>query len=32
MAGTERVQQSGLEELAGCVDWVDHHLLGGYWL
>jgi hypothetical protein len=32
MGGTQRVEESGLEELAGCVAWVEHHLVGGYWL
>jgi hypothetical protein len=32
MGGTQTLQESGLENLAGCVEWVNHHLLGGYYL
>ena len=32
MGGTETYYESGLEELAGCVAWVEHHLYGGYYL
>jgi hypothetical protein len=29
---TEIVQRGGLENLSGCVEWVEHHLKGGYWI
>lgn len=32
MGGTDPYIQSGLEELAGCVAWVEHNLYGGYWI
>jgi hypothetical protein len=28
----QSVQESGLSNLSGCVDWVNHHLYGGYYL
>jgi hypothetical protein len=30
--GGQVVQEAGLENLAGCVEWVEHHLYGGYYL
>jgi hypothetical protein len=30
--GGQAVQEEGLENLAGCVEWVEHHLYGGYYL
>ena len=32
MQETEIVQQSGLQNLSGCVEWVENHLKGGYWI
>ena len=32
MGGTQTVQESGLPNLAGCVEWVNHHLIGDYFI